>query len=363
MASSRVTVCRRLRGARGPVSSCTRPESIESCTDATIRRSPSSATRRSRNSMTSGKLCPVSTCMSGNGKRPGRNAFSARRSSTIESLPPLNNSTGLESSAATSRMMWMASASRACRCVSSRVMRAPPVGVGSISGDVQPALGLVGPGPSPLAAVPRQGARRAADRLVAAVVQLVVGQVALVDAPEEILLGPVDQRVVLPDPAALVELDVLGVGARRPLLAADAGDPRVGAVERALERCDLGPAAAVVRARPWPGRVLDGDLDAEALLEGAPRVERLGEEHAGVDGDDAGVRRQADELVDEDGLLLLERAQHDQPWVMALDGLRQRLGEGHQASTGSGSRRSLHQSAGVRAANSRNVSPWSWVVS
>ena len=69
IASSSVVVCSRLRDARGPVSSTTRPASIESCTDATISRSPSSATRRSRNSMTSGKLWPVSTCMSGNGKR------------------------------------------------------------------------------------------------------------------------------------------------------------------------------------------------------------------------------------------------------------------------------------------------------
>ena len=126
IASSSVVVCRRLRDARGPVSSRTRPASIDACTDATTSRSPSSATRRSRNSMTSGKLWPVSTCMSGNGKRPGRNAFSARRSSTIESLPPLNSSTGFESSAATSRMMWIASDSSSCRCVSRAVMPAPP---------------------------------------------------------------------------------------------------------------------------------------------------------------------------------------------------------------------------------------------
>ena len=44
--------------------------------------------------MTSGKLCPVSTCMSGNGKRPGRNAFSASRVSTIESLPAAEQENG-----------------------------------------------------------------------------------------------------------------------------------------------------------------------------------------------------------------------------------------------------------------------------
>ena len=35
------------------------------------------STRRSRNSSTSGKLCPVSTCITGNGIRAGQNAFSA----------------------------------------------------------------------------------------------------------------------------------------------------------------------------------------------------------------------------------------------------------------------------------------------
>ncbi len=71
--------------------------------------------------------------MTGNGNLPGRNAFSARRSSTIESLPPEKSSTGRSSSAATSRMMWIASASSSSRCESvacaaSRVMRAPPAG-------------------------------------------------------------------------------------------------------------------------------------------------------------------------------------------------------------------------------------------
>ena len=115
IASSSVTVCRRLREARGPVSSTARPLSIDSCTLATISSSPSSATRRSRNSITSGKLWPVSTCISGNGKGAGLNAFSARRSSTIESLPPLNSSTGFSSSAATSRITWIASLSSARR--------------------------------------------------------------------------------------------------------------------------------------------------------------------------------------------------------------------------------------------------------
>src|SRR3954464_6867711 len=121
IASSSVTVCSRLRDARGPVSSTARPASIGPCTGATMRSRPGSATARSRNSITSGKLCPVSTCITGNGTRPGAKAFAARCDNTIESLPPEYSSTGFSSSAATSRMMWIASASSASRWGSARV--------------------------------------------------------------------------------------------------------------------------------------------------------------------------------------------------------------------------------------------------
>ena len=80
---------------------------MDSCTEATTSEAPSSSTQRSRNSRTSGKLWPVSMCMTGNGMRPGQKAFWASRSMTTESLPPENSSTGRSNSAATSRMMWM----------------------------------------------------------------------------------------------------------------------------------------------------------------------------------------------------------------------------------------------------------------
>jgi hypothetical protein len=118
IASSRVVVCSRLRLAQRPVSSATRPESIDSCTDATISRAPTSATRRSRNSRTSAKLWPVSTCITGNGVRAGQNARSASASITIESLPPENSSTGRSNSAATSRSTWIDSASSMSSCES-----------------------------------------------------------------------------------------------------------------------------------------------------------------------------------------------------------------------------------------------------
>ena len=70
--------------------------------------------------MTSGKLWPVSTCMTGNGSAArAQNAFTARCSITTESLPPEKSSTGRSNSAATSRMMWIDSASRAARWDSS----------------------------------------------------------------------------------------------------------------------------------------------------------------------------------------------------------------------------------------------------
>ena len=78
---------------------------MASSTDATISLAPSSATRLSRNSMTSGKLWPVSTCITGKGSPAGQNAFSAMRSRTMESFPPEKSTTGRSNSAATSRMM------------------------------------------------------------------------------------------------------------------------------------------------------------------------------------------------------------------------------------------------------------------
>lgn len=92
---------------------------MSSCTDATSKRTPAAATSSSRVAMTSSKLCPVSTCITGNGSRPGRNAFSAKCSMTMESLPPENNNTGRSNSAATSRMMWIASASSERRWLNS----------------------------------------------------------------------------------------------------------------------------------------------------------------------------------------------------------------------------------------------------
>jgi len=60
----------------------------------------------------------VSMCMNGNGTRAGANALIASRASTELSLPIEYSITGFSNSAATSRMMWMLSASSWRRCVS-----------------------------------------------------------------------------------------------------------------------------------------------------------------------------------------------------------------------------------------------------
>ena len=247
IASSSVVVCSWLRDARGPVCSTTRPLSIDSWTLATTRRSPSSATRRSRYSTTSGKLWPVSTCMTGNGNFAGRNAFSARRSITIESLPPEKSSTGRSRSAATSRMMWIASDSRASRCESVLLITSQPARAARTGRRA---------GPAALAA--RAGKRRVrvADRLVALVVQRVVRQPALLDVGPAVVVAPVGERARLPELVLLVPAELRRRRARRRLVAADAGDPAVEIEQRRVERRDLGDREVEVGLR-LPELVLD----------------------------------------------------------------------------------------------------------
>src|SRR3954451_17445967 len=70
---------------------------------------------------------------------------------------------------------------------------------GSIAsgGQVQAALDLVGAGPATVAAPAGDGAVGAPDRVVAAVVQRVIGHVVLRDVMPDVLLGPVRERRAL----------------------------------------------------------------------------------------------------------------------------------------------------------------------
>src|SRR3954454_14897697 len=89
---------------------------------------------------------------------------------------------------------------------------------------VQPALRLVSVRPAALPSVGgRQRAVRAPDRRVAAVVQLVVRHVVAEDVVPDLALGPVGQRVRLPQPVPQVPVDLLGPTSRGRLLAPQPG--------------------------------------------------------------------------------------------------------------------------------------------
>src|SRR5262249_39792408 len=114
---------------------------------------------------------------------------------------------------------------------------------------VEAALGPVGTGPATLPAGPRDRRVRVADRVVPAVVQPVVRQAALADVRTAVLVAPGCERVRLPQLVALVPAELRRVGARRRLIAADPGDPRVEVEQRAVERPDLRDREVEVRLR------------------------------------------------------------------------------------------------------------------
>ena len=101
--------------------------------------------------------------------------------------------------------------------------------------------------------------------------------------------------------------------------------------ERANERLDLGdrevevglalPELLAVRRRQLLGaRALEHlDLRVVALLDLAPELVRLREEVVGVDREDARLRLDAEEQVEQHGLLLLERAGERDLVAEALD--------------------------------------------
>lgn len=114
MVSTSGTDCSGLRVPSGR--SCRSPRSIQSWTWATCRRAPDSSTRRSRKSMTPGKLCPVSTWRSSNGTVAGAKARRASSKTTTGSLPPEKRRPTLSNCPATSRRMWIDSFSKSCKC-------------------------------------------------------------------------------------------------------------------------------------------------------------------------------------------------------------------------------------------------------
>src|SRR3954447_5348433 len=91
----------------------------------------------------------------------------------------------------------------------------------------------------------RPRARCASDRGVALVVERVVGKLVLAHVVPYIVLGPLGERVQLHDRAVVVvDLDLPHVAARRPLVAAQPGDPRVEPCEVLRQRLHLAHLAA-----------------------------------------------------------------------------------------------------------------------
>ena len=91
----------------------------------------------------------------------------------------------------------------------------------------------------------RTCARRAADRRVPVVEQLVVRDLVLADVVPHLVELPVSHRVELHDAAVIaVDLDLRDVLPRLPLFATQARDPRVERGQLALQRLDLADLAA-----------------------------------------------------------------------------------------------------------------------
>jgi hypothetical protein len=114
MASRSVTVCSRLRDARGPVSPRAAPVDrlLHGGDDEPLAELGHAAVAELDDL---GEVVARVDVHERNGKPPGAERLLGERSSTIESLPPLKSSTGRSSSAATSRMTWIASLSRVSR--------------------------------------------------------------------------------------------------------------------------------------------------------------------------------------------------------------------------------------------------------
>src|SRR5262245_41538989 len=105
------------------------------------------------------------------------------------------------------------------------------------------ALELVGTGPPSGALLlfgrRRPGARDAADRAEAGVVQRGVRNLVHVDVRPDALLVPVRERVDLPDGIAVRPLHLRRARARGRLVAPDARDPRVVSGQDGEQRLDL----------------------------------------------------------------------------------------------------------------------------
>src|SRR5256885_9136390 len=127
------------------------------------------------------------------------------------------------------------------------------------------------------------------------------------------LVGPVGERVRLPELVLGVPAELRSVRAQRRLVATDAGDPGVEIEQRAVERLDLGDREVEVGIRlpePVRDRVARERLDLRVVsaLDRAPELVGLREQVLRVDREDARVRLELEQHVEQHRLLLLEGA-------------------------------------------------------
>ncbi len=163
-------------------------------------------------------------------------------------------------------------------------------------------------------------------------------QVALLDVGVDGGLRPVGERVRLPELVALVPAELLRVRPGGGLLAPHAGDPAVEAGECVAERADLADRAAEGRVRrpqrvavdrglaPERRALVHLDLDPVALLHLPPDVVGLGEEHVGVEREDARVGLDREQHVEQHRLFPLEGAGERELRVEVLDHHTEHLG-------------------------------------
>ncbi len=137
------------------------------------------------------------------GRLPPRRAPDARASTPRRSSATCSGSAGPRSGGCSTRGRWPGRTRRAGR---TRSCRCRPSG--------------------PRGPTPGDGAVRAADRRVALVVERVVRQVVLGDVAPHVLVGPVGERVELPQAVLGVPGELGRAGARRRLVAPQARRPR-----------------------------------------------------------------------------------------------------------------------------------------
>src|SRR5215467_2436347 len=101
---------------------------------------------------------------------------------------------------------------------------------------MDPALCPLRSGPPALTPLAGNRRVRIADRVVALVVQRVVGQPVLADVCPAVVIRPVDKRVGLPQLVLLVPAELRSLSACQRLVASDASDPAVEIEQRAVER-------------------------------------------------------------------------------------------------------------------------------